>query len=88
MKHFNIRVFGSVQGVSFRFVAFEEAKKLGICGFVHNELNGTVYIEAEGDKKALEKFLQWCHDGPTFAKVEKVEVSEGEIRNYQEFSII
>jgi len=47
-----------------------------------------VYIEAEGDDFSLESFLEWCHDGPERAIVEKVDTSEGEVKNYRNFEVV
>lgn len=85
--HLNIKIFGRVQGVFFRYFSQLKAKELGITGFVRNEADGTVYIEAEGEKKALEQFLKWCENGPQSAKVEKIESSPADIRNFSDFII-
>lgn len=87
-KHLNIRVHGRVQGVFFRSSAKHSAKKLGIRGFVRNEPDGTVYIEAEGDEENLERFLGWCRKGPPFARVDKVEMEEEVFKNFADFSIL
>lgn len=84
-KHLNIKIYGLVQGVFFRVTAMEHADKLGIKGFVRNEDDDTVYIEAEGEKTDLDKFIIWCRQGPTYAKVDKVEIKEGLIKNYSAF---
>lgn len=84
-KHLNIKVYGQVQGVFFRVSAKEEAEKLGIVGFAKNEPDGTVYIEAEGKEEDLDEFLKWCHEGPNLAKVEKIKISEGPLKNFSEF---
>ncbi|MFB6307312.1 MAG: acylphosphatase, partial [Flavobacteriales bacterium] len=55
MKHKDIRVRGKVQGVFYRATMVENAMRWGIKGFVRNETDGSVYIEAEGDEEALEK---------------------------------
>ncbi len=85
-KHLDIKIFGKVQGVFFRVSAKEEAEKLGIVGFTRNEADGSVYIEAEGDIKSLNKFLEWCKSGPDAAKVKKLIVTEGLIKNFSDFS--
>ena len=82
MRHLNIRVFGRVQGVFFRTSAKERADDLGIKGFVRNESDDTVYIEAEGEEENLQKFLEWCKKGPEGAAVEKIETAEGELKNF------
>ncbi len=87
MKLLKIKILGAVQGVGFRFSAKQEAEKLGIKGFAQNEPDGSVYIEAEGDDETLESFLDWCKRGPGLAEVKGVEVKEGRIKNYSEFSI-
>lgn len=74
MKKLAIRVYGRVQGVGFRYAAAGEARKLGVAlGVARNEQDGSVYIEAEGEEPALQKFLAWCRRGPRLAKVERVE---------------
>ena len=87
MKHLNIRVYGLVQGIFFRAGAKEQADKLGIVGFAQNQPDGSVYIEAEGEKKNLDEFLKWCHSGPSLARVEKVNITEDKIENFSQFTI-
>ena len=55
MKHYNIRIFGIVQGVYFRASTKMEADRLGVNGFVQNEMDGSVYIEAEGSAEQLKQ---------------------------------
>lgn len=88
MRHFNIKVYGKVQGIFFRITAREEAEKLNITGFARNEEDGSVYIEAEGEKENLDKFISWCRKGPPLAKVEKVEVTETPLKNFSDFEVI
>jgi len=77
-KHIAIRVHGKVQGVFFRASTQEKAEELGLTGFVQNEPDGTVYLEAEGTAESLKKLEQWVHQGPRRAHVEKVAVEEQE----------
>ncbi len=51
MVHYKIVVKGKVQGVFFRKCTQEAALKIGVNGFVENEPNGDVYLEAEGVRK-------------------------------------
>ncbi|MDP3004007.1 MAG: acylphosphatase [Candidatus Azambacteria bacterium] len=87
MTHVDIKIFGEVQGVFFRHSARLKAREIGITGFVKNELDGAVYMEAEGDEKALGQFLEWCRHGPESAKVEKVESFPGNIKGFSDFII-
>ena len=86
-KHLNIKISGLVQGIFFRASAKEQADRLKIKGFAKNMPDGSVYIEAEGEKKNLDLFIKWCRTGPSLADVEKVEVSEGSLKNFKDFEI-
>lgn len=87
MKHLNIVVSGKVQRVGFRFRTMEAAYKFGVFGVVMNQDENAVYIEAEGEEDALERFLEWCHTGPLGARIEQVEVTEGPLKNFTSFEI-
>lgn len=87
MLHLNITIYGQVQGVTFRYSAKEQADSLNIKGFVKNQSDGSVFIEAEGEKENLNQFATWCRSGPTFAKVEKIAVEEGQFKHYQNFAV-
>ncbi|MCH8214658.1 MAG: acylphosphatase [Proteobacteria bacterium] len=84
-KLFKITVSGRVQGVFYRDSARQTAQELGIAGFVRNQPDGTVYIEAEGEEKYLRELVRWCRRGPQWAHVESVEVEKGEPAGYTEF---
>ena len=83
--HVTIRIRGRVQGVLFRHAAKREAATLGITGFVRNEPDGSVYIEAEGKRDALRTFTDWCRKGPMFARVDSVEIRNGTIKHFPDF---
>jgi len=87
MKHIQIKVTGKVQGVYFRASAKEKADELGVTGFARNQPDGSVYIEAEGTEDALTLFVEWCHRGPTNARVRAVEISEDTRVDFSNFSI-
>lgn len=87
-RHLDITVSGKVQGVYFRLTTKAVADQLGIKGIALNKPDGTVYIEAEGDRFALESFLEWCHEGPENAVVENVASAEGDMKNYRNFEVI
>ena len=76
MKRVRVFISGRVQGVFFRAYTQEEAKKLGIKGWVRNLPDGRVEAVFEGDEKAVEEMIKWCHKGSPQSKVEKVEVIE------------
>ncbi len=87
-KHIDITVKGKVQGVFYRASTKAVADQLGVKGYVKNEINGDVFIAAEGDNISLEMFLDWCNEGPQDAEVTSVESHEGELKNYRNFDIV
>jgi len=87
MKHVNIVVKGLVQGVFFRKSTQEKAYELRISGFVRNEKDGSVYIEAEGMEEDLDTFISWCHEGPENCSVSSVTVTRGSFGDYEDFTI-
>lgn len=88
VKHLNIKVQGKVQGVSYRESTKAVANQLGVKGYIKNEADGSVYIEAEADDWTMQLFLDWCNEGPTGAVVTLLESHEGEIKNYRNFEIV
>lgn len=87
IKHFDITITGHVQGVFFRHHSKEVAEKLGIVGIVQNQADGTVRIEAEGEEQQLQKFLEWCQEGPDTANVDRLEHHIAQLKNYSTFEI-
>lgn len=88
LKRAYIKIYGYVQGVSFRYSAKAKAEELGIRGWVRNFQDGSVQIEAEGENDKLKKFIVWCNHGPISARVEKVDSeSGGRLKNFKEFII-
>jgi len=76
MKAVQARVTGRVQGVSFRWYAQEQARRLGVLGWVRNEPDGSVLLHAEGDDDAVDALVGWCREGPGMARVRDVAVRE------------
>lgn len=88
MQHLTTKIYGRVQGVGFRMSAQSMAIKLNITGFVKNEEDGTVYIEAEGEEENLKKFLEWCYKSPLTAKIDKTETEfTSELKCFSNFQI-
>lgn len=66
-------VHGRVQGVNFRYYTRQQARQLGITGYVRNLWDGTVEVVAEGERHNVTRLLSWLHRGPSMAFVEKVD---------------
>lgn len=88
IKHYDIQVLGKVQGVFFRATTKEVAAELGINGWVKNEEDGSVKIQAEGTDDQLSEFLKYCKEGSKNALVDEVKISLGDVNFFKKFEII
>ena len=87
MKCISMHVKGRVQGVFFRASTKTKADELGVKGFVRNENDGSVYIEAEANESTLQQFSEWCKQGPRNARVDHVDIQEKELMSFKDFAI-
>lgn len=87
LHHYSIKIKGKVQGVFYRASAQQRAVELNLKGFAQNLPDGSVFIEAEGENPALEDFVEWCKKGPSRAVVTNVEIKEGEVKHFSDFSV-
>ncbi|MFQ5565891.1 MAG: acylphosphatase [Paracoccaceae bacterium] len=70
-----VRVTGRVQGVWFRGWAREQARRLGLTGWVRNQPDGSVAALFVGQGTAVAEMLALCHQGPPPARVLGVETT-------------
>ncbi|WP_107068219.1 acylphosphatase [Streptomyces sp. CT34] len=75
-KH--VIVSGRVQGVFFRDTCRQTALEHGVSGWVRNLPDGNVEAVFEGDEGRVAQMVDWAHQGPPAAAVEKVEVRDEE----------
>lgn len=83
----HVYISGRVQGVFFRDSTREKAREIGVNGWVRNMREGRVEAVIEGDEDKVNKMLEWCHEGPGSARVDKVEVSKEEPVGEEGFSV-
>ena len=67
-----LRIFGSVQGVGFRYRAHHAAQALRVTGFVQNEWDGSVLMEAQGTQRQIDEMLTMIGRG-TYVHMERIE---------------
>jgi acylphosphatase len=88
-KHFNISIFGQVQGVFFRRTMRHEANRRGIAGFIRNEPDGSVYMEVEGPEEKVTEFIAWLKAGAGegLHRLTQIDVEEGSYSALEGFEI-
>jgi acylphosphatase len=73
-RRLHVFVRGRVQGVGFRYFVTDQARALGLAGWVRNRDDGcTVEAVAEGPEDRLRDFEARLREGPRFARVEALE---------------
>ncbi len=87
-KRIWIKIYGDVQGIGFRYRVREKVESLGVFGYVKNRSDGTVEIKAEGEEEVLKELLDFAHQGPRMARVDKVDYRWEENRDeFNNFNI-
>jgi acylphosphatase len=76
-----------VQGVFFRQATAEQARRLGVAGWVRNRPDGRVEAVFEGSQDVVDQIVSWCREGTPWSKVEQVEVTAEEPEGLDAFRI-
>ena len=88
MKTVRLTIKGKVQGVFYRATAKDVADLTGVKGWVKNLPNDNVEIIATATEEILQKFINWCKQGPPKARVDDVIVEELDLQEFNGFRII
>jgi acylphosphatase len=83
----HVSVTGRVQGVFFRSWMREQAKELGVTGWVRNCPDGRVDAHVEGDEGAVQQLLERLRSGPPSARVEDVRLWDVEPCDFDDFEV-
>lgn len=70
----HVVISGKVQGVYYRVETRDQARSLGVTGWVRNMPDGRVEGLFEGERGYVEKLIEWCRQGPPRARVSDVTV--------------
>ncbi len=82
-------VKGFVQGVGFRYFCYRKASEYNLNGYAKNLRDGSVEIEAEGNRSLIHDFIKELKKGPVNARVKSVTVEEFPFENkYNDFVIL
>ena len=69
------RFTGEVQGVGFRYYARAAAQHLGLTGWVANNWDGSVTLEAQGTRAALDELVPLIERTNRWARIENIETA-------------
>jgi acylphosphatase len=69
-------VRGRVQGVGFRETCVQQARGLGVTGWVRNRMDGSVEAMLQGTPAQLDAMCEWLRDGNPVALVDTLELTE------------
>ena len=70
-----LKFTGSVQGVGFRYRAQYAANGLRVTGWVKNEWDGSVSMEAQGTEEQINEMLKLIHQG-SYIQIDRMEYHE------------
>lgn len=69
------RISGRVQGVGYREGCVQQARALGVAGWVRNRRDGSVEALLHGPPERLGRLRAWLHAGPPLARVDSVVIT-------------
>ena len=78
MQKLDIIVSGRVQGVGFRRFVEKKANLYNIAGWVKNNSDGTVSIEACAEIAAMQLFITAVEKGGVFSRVDNLNIENRE----------
>jgi acylphosphatase len=88
MKTIRLTIKGRVQGVFYRATAKDVAELIGVKGWVRNLPDRNVEITVTASEDVLQKFIDWCKQGPPKATVDEVIVEDLALEEFKGFRII
>lgn len=70
---YRFKVYGRVQGVGFRRFVLNLGQRFNIGGWVKNNADGTVSVEARGKEEEVNNFVEMVRRGSFLSRVDKIE---------------
>ena len=90
MKRVRARILieGRLQNINFRYYTQQQAKTLGLQGFVRNLSDGRTEIEVQGNEEKVEQMLEWCQQEPHSSFIKRILFRYDEtVDRYTDFTV-
>jgi acylphosphatase len=71
-----VRVRGRVQGVGYRYACVQQARALGVTGWVRNRMDDSVEAMLQGTPRQLAQMCDWMREDMPAALVEEMDLVE------------
>ncbi len=79
MKQAHVFISGNVQGVFFRDFTLENARNLGLKGWVKNTIDGKVEAVFQGNETEINNLIEIIKTGPKSSNVDKIDIKWEEV---------
>ena len=73
--------------MGFRFFTRERAALEGLAGWVRNTAEGSVDVEVEGEREAVDRFERALRHGPSGSRVDSVAVMDIPVEQRRGFEV-
>jgi acylphosphatase len=73
---YEVNVSGRVQGVGFRWNTRNQARNLGVVGWVRNNPDRSVSAHVQGDEERVAEMLDFLRHGPVGSRVDNIRVNQ------------
>lgn len=89
MKTIKVKIYGKVQNVNMRAMIYQEAIKLEIKGYVQNDPNSIMIVNAvfQSEEKKINQMLDFIKSNPGRSKVEDIKIEKIKSEDFEGFSI-
>ncbi len=81
------KFYGYVQGVGFQWRARQAANLYGCTGWVHNDWDGSVTMEIQGDESQIDKVIMSIKDG-RYIEICNMDIKQIPLKEERDFKAV